>query len=107
MSLSTYAIHWLILAVIDIIKYSDSVLDVAIDLYTLLDQVITLLQSILTLPEVLLRSTNCLAQSVSEYSDSVGLTPLLYFILYVIVDRIYRIRFFTASIWKSAGSFMC
>ena len=43
MSLSTCAIYWLILAVIDIVKYSDSVLDVAIDLCTLLDQVITLL----------------------------------------------------------------
>ena len=106
MSLSTCIIHWLILTVIDIIKYSDSILDVAIDLYTLLDQVITLLQSIPALPEVLLRSINCPAQSASECSDSVRLTPLLYFILYVIVDRIYRIRFFTAFIWKSAGSFI-
>jgi hypothetical protein len=98
MSLSTYAIYWLILAIINIARYSDSVLDVATNLCTLLDQVITLLQSIPTLPEVLLQSTNYSAQSTSEYSDSVGLTPLLYFILCVIVDRIYRIRFFTASI---------
>jgi hypothetical protein len=94
MSLSTYAIYWLI----DIARYSDLVLDVAINLYTLLDQVITPLQSILALLEVLLRSTNCPAQSVSKYSDSVGLTPLLYFILCVIINRIYRIRFFTAFI---------
>jgi hypothetical protein len=43
MSLSTCAIYWLILAVIDIAKYSDLILDVAIDLCTLFDQVITLL----------------------------------------------------------------
>jgi hypothetical protein len=71
---------------------------VATDLCTLLNQVITLLQSIPALPEVLLRLTNYPAQSASEYNNSVGLTPLLYFILCVIVDRIYRIRFFTASI---------
>jgi hypothetical protein len=59
MSLSTCVIYWLILAIIDITRYSDSVLDVATDLYTLLNQVITLLQSIPVLPEVLLRSTNC------------------------------------------------
>jgi hypothetical protein len=41
MSLSTYAIHWLILAVINIAKYSDSILNVATNLYTLLNQVIT------------------------------------------------------------------
>jgi hypothetical protein len=54
MSLSTCAIHWLILAVINITRYSDLVLDVATNLCTLLDQVITLLQSIPALPEVLL-----------------------------------------------------
>jgi hypothetical protein len=54
MSLSTYAIHWLILAIINITRYSNSVLDVATNLYTLLNQVITLLQSISALPEVLL-----------------------------------------------------
>jgi hypothetical protein len=86
MSLSTCAIHWLILAVINIARYSDLVLDVATNLYTLLNQVITLLQSIPTLLEVLLRLTNCPAQSVSKCSNSVGLTPLLYFILYIIVD---------------------
>jgi hypothetical protein len=59
MSLSTYTIYWLILAVIDIARYSDLVLDVATDLCTLLDQVITPLQSIPALPEVLLRLTNC------------------------------------------------
>jgi hypothetical protein len=98
MSLSTYTIYWLILAIINIARYSDLVLDVAINLCTLLNQVITLLQSIPILSEVLLRSTNCPAQSASEYSNSVGLTLLLYFILCVIIDRIYRIRFFTASI---------
>jgi hypothetical protein len=98
MSLSTYTIHWLILTVINIIKYSDLILDVVTDLYTLLDQVITLLQSIPTLPEVLLRLINYSAQSVSKCNDSIRLTPLLYFILYVIIDRIYRIKFFTASI---------
>jgi hypothetical protein len=59
MSLSTYAIYWLILAIIDITKYSDLVLNIATNLYTLLNQVITLLQSIPILPEVLLQSTNC------------------------------------------------
>jgi len=37
MSLSTYTIYWLILTVIDIVKYSDLILDVATDLYTLLN----------------------------------------------------------------------
>jgi hypothetical protein len=41
MSLSTYAIHWLILAAIDKAKYSDLVVDMATNLYTLLTQVIT------------------------------------------------------------------
>jgi hypothetical protein len=59
MSLSTYAIYWLILAIINIVKYSDLILNVAINLYTLLDQVITLLQSIPILLKVLLRSINC------------------------------------------------
>ena len=35
MSLSTYTIYWLILTVIDIIKYFDSILNITIDLYTL------------------------------------------------------------------------
>ena len=54
MSLSTYVIYWLILAIINITRYSDLVLDIAINLCTLLDQVITLLQSIPILLEVLL-----------------------------------------------------
>jgi hypothetical protein len=59
MSLSTCVIYWLILAIINITRYSDLVLDIAINLCTLLDQVITLLQSIPILLEVLLRLTNC------------------------------------------------
>jgi hypothetical protein len=59
MSLSTYAIYWLILAIINITRYSDLILDIATNLCTLLNQVITLLQSIPILSEVLLRLTNC------------------------------------------------
>jgi hypothetical protein len=54
MSLSTYIIYWLILVIINIARYFDLVLDIATNLYTLLNQVITLLQSIPILLEVLL-----------------------------------------------------